>query len=165
MTETVASDNSSNEMEQREAALEKFTDVLGEWSGTVSVESGATGKANVAAIIFDWENWVEDHSYNMMFDREDFDQNPVGVTGRDLGVGEDKISVTIFSTGDECSYYTDRYLDKVEEVLDYNPKANLDKVWMLDHETRPIIFEGECFDILLAPRIKPEDDRGTAFNE
>lgn len=118
------------------------------------IESGVSNKADVIAIVFDWDNWVEKR--NFVFGYNEFDATPIGVTGRSLG-DEDPIDVTIFSNGENRAYYKDEYLDKIKNFIGYDPKSNLNKLKMIDSTNGPLMLEADEYDILLANRIPPND--------
>lgn len=141
------------DINKQSEALEMFKNEFGQsGSNDGSIESGVIGKAHIIAIIFDWDEWLADQSVS--FDRDSFDHNATGTTSMYQG-DDDEYEVVIFSDGDECSHFSGDYIEQLEYVLGYSPKANLDKVWMTDEESFPIVFEGDGFDILMAPRKKP----------
>lgn len=141
------------DINKQSEALEMFENQFGDSRpNDGSIESGVVGRANIIAIIFDWDEWLADQ--NVEFDRDTFDHNPTGTTSMYQG-DDDEYEVVIFSDGDTCSHYSGDYVEDMEYVLGYSPKANLDKVWMNDEESYPIVIEGDGFDILLAPRKKP----------
>ena len=69
----------------------------------------------------------------------------------------DEHKADVFTDGEQDTFFTQEYIDDLGKVLGFDVKDNLDKVWMLDEETAPMIVEGDGFDVIIAPRIKPDE--------
>lgn len=137
---------------EMKSTVDKFYEKFGYDRG--SSATGIMGKALVAGIIFDWPQWVEDQDLD--FDRDSFTENPTMVTGREMGES-DPIETYLFSSGGNRSYFSAEYVDKMSDILGYNIKANLDKLYMDDSENSLLIAEGDGFDAVIAHRIPPSD--------
>lgn len=149
--------------EKQKEALEIFENEF-ETSYSVdgSIESWVVGQANIVGIIFNWEAFLEDN--NLCFTRDDFDQNPTEVTGASL-YGDDEYTADVFSHEGGEKLFTREYVEDIGNVLGFDVKDNLDKVWMVRDETAPMVVEGDGFDVMLAPRIKPDEGWEAVHNE
>lgn len=108
-------------------------------------------KGHVISAVFDWDAWVESNEETIR--REQFSETPTMVTGRSFK----ELYSYIFSSGGNQAFFTEDYIEMANELVGFDVKANLDRVRLFDIEDGPMLIEGDGFDVLLAPRIPPDD--------
>lgn len=105
--------------------------------------------AHVIAVVFDWDEWEDSEGV----EPEDFTEQATMVTGRSMG----EVDTFLFSSGGNRAFFTEDYIEMANELVGFNAKANLDRVRLFDIEDGPMLIEGDGFDVILAPRLPPDD--------
>ncbi len=140
---------SSNDGIEGDSIREQFEEEM--VIGATSEEGvSISNRPDTVVLILDWEEFQSD----MTFNREDFSENPTGVTRHLLGHGDR--ATYVFSSGDNRAHYDKNYVESVSAIIGYDLKANLNDVYLMEEEDGLLVAEGDDFDMMIAPRTFPE---------
>lgn len=117
-----------------------------EWYGDVTKDDHEGVLFDIASVIC----FIPEGSEFVVVEN-DFCLNPEMYVER-----EDDYGYPIHGLGAEgfTAEYSDAYFKDIEQVVGFDPLEHMERVWMVEEDNYPVVFEGDGYDVALAPRLR-----------